>query len=98
MTLLRDLWELATPESWEKVLPVMATDVVTAKTFRKIVDDTIQTLWIDWHWTMAPDSLIHPTKRMPLHRACVPWYPLPRDHTANSPPLITRFTPGRLMH
>lgn len=86
MTLLRDLRGLATPESREKVLPVMASDAVTAKTFRKVVDDAITNLWIDWHWTMAPDTLIHPTKRMPLHRACVPWYPLPRDHTANSTP------------
>ena len=81
LTLLRDLRGLATPESREKVLPIMASDAVSVKTFRKVVDDAIQNMWVDWHWTMAPDTLIHPTKRMHLIPACVTWCPLPRDHT-----------------
>jgi hypothetical protein len=67
LTLLRELRGLATPETREKILPVMASDYVSAKVFRKAVENTLEDMWVDWHWSMAPDTLIHPTKRMPFH-------------------------------
>jgi hypothetical protein len=65
LSLLRELRSLATPESRERIVSFMASDGVSAKTFRKAVEDTVLEMWVGWHWAAAPDSHIHPTKRVP---------------------------------
>ena len=64
LSLLRELRGLATPASRARVVSVMASDGVSATTFRTAVADIVHQMWVDWHWTTAPDTLIHPTKRV----------------------------------
>ena len=74
LTLLRHLRSLATKEARAKMLPIMTHDAVTKKMFQRGVDDAVEAMWVDWHWSMAPDTHIHPTKSMPQPLA---WSPLP---------------------
>ena len=68
LSLLRELRGLATPASRTRVVSVMASDGVSdgvsASTFRTAMADIIHEMWVNWHWTTAPDTHIHPTKRV----------------------------------
>ena len=64
LSLQCELRGLAMPATQGRLIPAMASGGVSVKNFRKGVEETVQEMSVDWHWTMAPDSHIHPSKHM----------------------------------
>ena len=79
LSLLRELRGLATLASWARIVSVMASDGVSAITFRTAVADIIHEMWVDWHWTPAQETHIHHTKRVCPPCVALPLLPRARD-------------------
>ena len=61
---LNDLRSLLTPEARADVLPTLSKDNLTTQMLHTRCEEVRRRMWLSWHWSLAPDELLHPSRRM----------------------------------
>ena len=67
-----DLRALLTEEARVELFPTLGRDDLTPSMLREKVELERRKMWLRWHWQLAPDSVLHPTRSMPAHPAGPP--------------------------